>query len=83
VVRYSGDALPSSYLITCGDEATARGVRVGDSASSVVRRYGEPPFRYEGIWTYPDLDDGAELYVLEFLIEADTVSRIHVGRAND
>jgi hypothetical protein len=83
VVRFSGAALPSSYLITGGDEATARGVRVGDAAASVVRRYGEPPFRYEGIWTYTELGSESELYVLEFLVEADTVSRIHVGRASD
>jgi hypothetical protein len=83
VVRYDGEALPSSYLLTGGDEATARGVRVGDAASVLLQRYGEPAFRYDRVWTYTDVADASGLYVLEFLVEDDVVMRIHVGRADE
>lgn len=83
VVRYSGEAVPSSYLVTGGEEATARGIRVGDTAALLLKRYGEPTFRYDRVWTYTDVLDDAGAYVLEFLVEDDTVTRIHVGRAND
>jgi hypothetical protein len=83
LIRYTGDAAPSSFLITGGDEATLRGVRVGDSADRVLRLYGQPPYRYESVWTYVDPLDADGVYVIEFLVEDDVVTRIHLGRAHE
>jgi hypothetical protein len=83
LVRYTGDAVPSTFLITGGDEATLRGVRVGDSAERVLRLYGPPPYQYESVWTYVDPLDADGVYVIEFLVEDDVVTRIHLGRAHE
>jgi hypothetical protein len=83
VIRYDGEPLPSSYLITGGAEATARGIRVNDPASLILQRYGEPDYRLDGIWTYLDPSADGQLHVLEFLVQDETVVRIHVGRVND
>lgn len=83
IVRFAGAAVPSSYVVTGGDEATARGIRVNDPAARVLERYGEPIYRYDAIWTYVDPGDGADPYVLEFLVQSDTVARIHMGRVGD
>jgi hypothetical protein len=82
VVHYSGDVVPSSFLITGGDEATLRGIRVGDSADDVLRMYGQPPYRHDAIWTYVDPLDFEGVYVIEFMIEDDRVTRIHLGRGD-
>lgn len=82
VVRYTGEAVPASFLISGGDEATARGIRVGDPADLVLARYGEPLFRYDDIWTYAEPDTDTEPYVIEFLMGDGVVRRIHVGRAD-
>lgn len=83
IVRYTGAAVPSSYVVTGGDEATARGIRVHDPADLVVQRYGEPVYRYDTIWTYVDPDVAAEPWVLEFLVVDGVVTRIHLGRGDD
>lgn len=82
VVRYSGEAAPSSYLVTGRAEATARGVRVGDPAARVLERYGEPIYRYDTIWSYTEPGGGTEPYVLEFMVIDGVVARIHVGRVD-
>ncbi|CAN5641493.1 hypothetical protein BH23GEM9_BH23GEM9_06750 [soil metagenome] len=80
VVRYEGSATPAGYLILGGEEATVRGVRVGDPSDRVLQLYGQPSYRQDPVWTYVDPVDESGAYVLEFLMEGDTVSRIHLGR---
>jgi hypothetical protein len=80
VVRYEGDPMPSSWVVTGSDESTARGIRVGDPAEAVLERYGEPIYRYDDIWTYVDPAPHMEEHVLEFLIREGRVFRIHVAR---
>jgi hypothetical protein len=80
VVRYEGSAVPTSYLLTGGDEATLRGVRVGDPASRVQELYGRPTFLHDPVWSYVDPTDEEGGRVVEFLMENDVVSRIHLGR---
>jgi hypothetical protein len=80
VVRYEGEPEPSSWVVTGADESTARGIRVGDAAESVLARYGEPVYRYDDIWTYVDPAPALEAHVLEFLIRDGRVFRIHVAR---
>jgi hypothetical protein len=82
VVRFSGSAYPVGYLITGGAERTLRGIRVGDTGDEVLRRYGPPLYRHDPVWTYVDPLDVDGTSVLEFLIEEDTVRRIHIGRGN-
>jgi hypothetical protein len=82
VVRYTGEAVPSSFLIEGRDESTARGIRVGDPTDLVLSRYGEPLFRYDDIWTYAEPGADVEPYVIEFLMEDGVVRRIHVGRTD-
>jgi hypothetical protein len=80
IVRYEGTALPASFLIVGGDESTLRGVRVGDAAERVLRLYGAPTHRQEPVWSYGDPLEDAGVNVIEFLMENDTVARIHLGR---
>jgi hypothetical protein len=82
LIQYSGDPRPVSFVITGGDEATLRGIRVGDPADHVLRLYGQPPYRYDAVWTYVDPLDPDGVFVIEFLVEDDVVSRIHLGRAD-
>jgi hypothetical protein len=82
VVRFSGSAMPVGYLITGGHERTLRGIRVGDAGEEVLRRYGAPAYRHDPVWTYVDPMDVEGIHVLEFLVEEDTVRRIHIGRGN-
>jgi hypothetical protein len=82
VVRFSGSATPIGYLITGGTERTVRGIRVGDPAEQVLRRYGAPYYRHDPVWTYVDPLDTEGTQVLEFLVEQDTVRRIHIGRGS-
>jgi hypothetical protein len=64
IVRYSGGAVPASFLIDGYDEGTARGIRVGDPVEPRdVQRYGEPLFRYDHIWTYAEPGADTEPYV--------------------
>lgn len=80
IVRYSGGIVPTSFLITGTDERTLRGIRVGDTADRVLRLYGAPPYRYDPVWTYVDPLDAEGTFVIEFLVEEDTVRSIHLGR---
>jgi hypothetical protein len=82
IVHYDGEAAPARYVVTGGDEATARGIRVGDPIALVQERYGEPDYRHDGVWTYVEPTPEGELYVIEFLIRDDVVVRIHVGRVD-
>lgn len=82
VVRFSGSAMPMGYLLTGGSERTLRGIRVGDPGDEVLRRYGAPSFRHDPVWTYVDPLDTEGTQVLEFLVEEDTVRRIHIGRGS-
>jgi hypothetical protein len=82
VIHYDGEATPASYVVTGGDEGTARGVRTGDSIARVLERYGDPDYRNDAVWTYVDPSPDGELYVLEFLVQDDVVVRIHVGRVD-
>jgi len=81
VVRFSGGAMPIGYLLVGGSERTLRGIRVGDPGDEVLRRYGAPSFRHDPVWTYVDPMDVEGTAVLEFLVEEDTVRRIHIGRS--
>lgn len=80
-VRFSGSAFPIGYLLDGGHERTLRGIRVGDTGDEVLRRYGAPSFRHDPVWTYVDPMDTEGTAVLEFLVEEDTVRRIHIGRS--
>jgi hypothetical protein len=82
VIRYEETAVPSSFIITGGSEATARGVRVGDPAARVRQRYGDPDQRVDGLLTYLERAPEGVLHALEFLLESDTVVRIHLGRVD-
>jgi hypothetical protein len=81
IIRYEGNALPSSVLLTGAGETTLRGVRVGDAGEHVLRMYGAPTYRQDPVWSYVDPVDGEATQVLEFLIENDTVMRIHIARS--
>jgi hypothetical protein len=81
IIRYEGNALPSSFLLTGAGETTLRGVRVGDPGERVLRMYGAPTYRQDPVWSYVDPIDDEAAQVLEFLVEDDTVTRIHIGRA--
>jgi hypothetical protein len=80
VVRFEDEAVPAGYLVTGGAETTARGIRVGDPAATVLDRYGEPTFRYDDIWTYVEPLPTGEEHVIEFLIRDDSVASIHLAR---
>jgi hypothetical protein len=82
VVRYSGSPVPIGFLLTGPGERTLRGVRVGHAGEEVLRRYGAPAYRHDPVWTYVDPLDEEGTHVLEFLVEEDTVRRIHIGRGN-
>jgi hypothetical protein len=81
IVRYEGGIRPTGFLITGSDERTLRGIRVGDTAEQVLRMYGAPPYRYDPVWTYVDPLDAEGTFVIEFLVEEDTVRSIHLGRS--
>jgi hypothetical protein len=80
IVRYDDVPHPSSFVLTTREESTVRGIRVGDRSDRVLRLYGAPTYRNDPVWSYSEaLEDGGQ-NVIEFLIEADTVARIHLGR---
>lgn len=80
VVLFEGSAVPTGFLLMSPGERTLRGVQVGDPAQRVLELYGAPTFRYDPVWTYADPLEPEHGYILEFLVEGDTVSRIHLGR---
>jgi hypothetical protein len=80
-VLFEGSAVPAGYLLTGAGERTLRGIRVGDPASRVLQLYGRPLYRMDPVWTYVDPEDADAGHVLEFLIENDTVARIHLSRS--
>jgi hypothetical protein len=82
-VRFAGQETPIGFMINAPGESTARGVKVGDPAEAVLLLYGEPGTRFESGWTYVDADNESGLHVIDFVVEADTVRRIYVGRALD
>ena len=80
-VRLSG-AEPVGYLVFARGEETARGLRVGDAAAELRRRYGEPGARTGESWTYIEPEPGEYVRILDFLVQADTVRRFYVGRTH-
>jgi hypothetical protein len=80
LVTFEGGPVPASYLLTGPAESTLRGVRVGDPSARVLELYGAPTYRYDPVWTYADAVEDADGQVVEFLVEDDVVTRIHLGR---
>jgi hypothetical protein len=79
-VRFSAD-IAVGYMITAGDEATLRGIRIGDTAALVQRAYGEPDVRQPSRRTYVEADDEFGLRVVDFVIQDSVVTRIYLGAA--
>jgi hypothetical protein len=78
-VRFSG-ALPAGYLIMERGEETARGMRVGDPADELQRRYGEPDTRADDSWIYVEDTEERDPRILDFRVQLDTIRRIYIGR---
>lgn len=80
--RFSGEGPAAGYLIRSPGESTARGLSVGDPASSVRPLYGDPTTGVDDGWTYLFTPaDDTDLRVIDLLISGDTVRRIYIGRA--
>ncbi|MBR9990862.1 MAG: hypothetical protein KFH98_13965 [Gemmatimonadetes bacterium] len=82
-VRFGGEGMPLGYMIVAPGEQTARGVAVGDAAQQALELYGEPTMRFPPGWTWADTTDGTALRIIDVVVQADTISRIYIGRAHE
>jgi hypothetical protein len=78
--RFSG-ARAVGYMVTGGEEATLRGIRIGDPVDRVLRAYGAPTVEQPSRWTWAESDPELGLRVVDFVIEDDVVTRVYVGEA--
>ncbi|MEJ2679770.1 MAG: hypothetical protein P8174_11975 [Gemmatimonadota bacterium] len=59
---------------------TARGLKIGDSASRVRRLYGEPVSIRGTVWLYTGPGDSSENYAMEIEVKPEGVTAITISR---
>jgi hypothetical protein len=80
-IRFAESAAPSGFMMRAPGERTVRGISVGDAARAVLHRSGEPSARTESGYTDVRESEVGALQVIDFVVSADTVRRIYIGRA--
>jgi hypothetical protein len=81
IETFAGNKAINFIEITGKDFSSMRGIKIGDEAAKIVKKYGEPDVNVNNVLEYV-LPTEDSVWGLDFFIKQDRVEKMVIGREN-